>query len=372
MKKEKKRKKRGWRSGCFLAFIACFFACFPLCACAQTEEEAFLSELSALLPPSLREQDTDALLSAVGVRGLFSQILTALSGQRGELLSFLLLCLGSAILIAAAAHITADASLGSLTESLAAAVLGIAVFEPLRALSLGAVEMLSEAAAFFGAAAPILQGITLAAGGVRSAAAGALGAEVTIYAVSLFFSHIVTPVVSVILALGLIATLGEEGAALASLAGSVRRIFLWLLGLGTTLLGAALSLQTVLSAGADTTAMRTAKYAAAGLLPLVGGAVSASLSTLATGLSFVKTTAGVSVVAALLILCVPLLLRLLLYRFCLDATAGFSEFLGIRAAARMFATFRSAMDALIAVSALGTVLFLLQSILFLHTGVAIL
>ncbi len=368
--KEKGRKKH--RFFAFLGLLVALFSFFALPSAAAEAEESFLSELRALLPPSLRTEDTDELLSQVGVRALFSQILTSLSGQRGEILSFLLLCLGSAILICAAAHTVADGALGSLMESMAAAVLGIAVFEPLRALALGAVEMLSEAAAFFGAAAPILQAITLAAGGVRSAAAGAMGAEITIYAVSLFFSKIVMPVVSVIFALGLISTLGEDGAALSSLAGSVRRIFLWLLGLGTTLLGSALSLQTVLSAGADTAAMRTAKYAAAGLLPLVGGAVSASLSTLATGLSFVKTTAGVSVVAALLLLCIPLLLRLLLYRFCLDVSAGASEFLGIRAAARMFATFRSAMDALLAVSALGTVLFLLQSILFLHTGVAIL
>lgn len=356
--------------GLLFALFGALF-CFSASA-AEGEEAAFLSELSALLPPALRTEDTDGLLAAVGVRGLFSQLGTVLSGQRGELLSFLFLCLGSVILIAAAAHAVQEPALSALVESLSAAVLGIAVFEPLRRCTRGAVEMLSEAAAFFGAATPILQGITLAGGGTRSAAAGALGAEVTISVITLFFSEIVTPVVSVIFALGLISTLGEDGAALSSLSGSVRRIFLWLLGIGTTLLGAALSLQTVLAAGADTAAMRTAKYAAAGLLPLVGGAVSASLSTLATGLSFVKATAGTSVVAALLLLCVPLLLQLLLYRFCLDLSAGFSDFLGIRAASRLFSSFRSAMDALVAVCALGTVLFLLQSILFLHAGAALL
>lgn len=369
MKRKGRKGKR--RALCFFAMAAILALFFAVPAYAAEEEE-FLSELRALLPPSLRTEDTESLLSAVGVRGLFAQVVAVLSGQRSEILSFLLLCFGSAILICAAAHATVDTSLGSLSESLAAAVMGIAVFEPLRACTLGAVEVLSEAAAFFGAATPILQGITLAGGGVQSATAGALGAQITISVVTLFFSEIVTPVVSVIFALGLVSTLGEDGASLSLLAASVRRLFLWLLGIGTTLLGSALSLQTVLAAGADTAAMRTAKYAAAGLLPLVGGAVSASLSTLATGLSFVKATAGVSVVAALLLLCIPLLVQLLLYRFCLDLSAGFSEFLGIRAAARLFATFRSAMDALIAVCALGTVLFLLQSILFLHAGVSVL
>ncbi|MBP3592852.1 MAG: hypothetical protein J6K14_10260 [Clostridia bacterium] len=351
----------------FICFLSAFFAC----ACSAAEEEALLSELREVLPPALRAEDTESLLSRVGVRGLMEEILASLSGEGSALMAFLLLCLGSTVLVSAA-HATAEASLSSLLEAMAAAMMGLVIFGPLKECALAAVEMLSETVAFFGAAAPILHGITLAAGGVQSASAGAMGAEITLYIVNLFFSELVLPIVSVIFALGLICTLGEEGAALSSLAGSVKRIFLWLLGLGTTLLGAALSLQTVLAAGVDNTAMRTAKYAAAGLLPLVGGAVSASLSTLATGLSFVKTTAGVSVVAALLLLCVPLLVRLLLYRLCLDIASGFSEFLGIRGTARMFATFRSAMDALIAVTALSSVLFLLQSILFLHVGVAIL
>ncbi len=357
-----------------VSFVFFFFGAAMLFACRTqaVAEEALLEDLQALLPPPLRTETTEELLSRIGVRGLVEEIRASLSGQGSEVLSFLLLCLGSAVLICAAAHCTADASLSGLLEALSAAMMGIAIFEPLRECALATEQMLSQTAVFFGAAAPILHGITLAAGGVQSAAAGAMGAEITLYIVQFFFAELVMPIVSVIFALGLVCTLGEEGAALASLSGSVKRLFLWVLGFGSTLLGAALSLQTVLAAGADSTAMRTAKYAATGLLPLVGSAVSASLSTLATGLSFVKTTAGVSVVAALLLLCVPLLLRLLLYRFCLDAAVGFSELLGIRGASRMLSAFRGAMDALVAVSAISSVLFLLQSILFLHSGVAIL
>lgn len=365
-------KKKGLKKQLvFLLFVCLFSACF-VCVSSAAEKEEFLAQIQEILPPSLRAEDTEDLLSQVGIRGLLSEILSAVSGGRSALMAFLFLCLGSTVLVCAAAHCTADAALSSLLEGMAAAMMGVVIFEPLRDSALAAVQMLSETVAFFGAAAPIMHGITLAAGGVQSAAAGAMGTEITLYIVNLFFGELVLPIVSVIFALGLVCTLGDEGAALSSLAGSVKRLFLWLLGLGTTLLGAALSLQSVLAAGADNTAMRTAKYVAAGLLPLVGGAVSASLSTLATGLSFVKTTVGVSVVAALLLLCVPLLLRLLLYRFCLDVSAGFSEFLGVRGTAKMFTVFRGAMDSLIAVTALSSVLFLLQSVLFLHAGVAIL
>lgn len=360
-----------FRKKCALFFLFVVLAMPAVSVCAA-EEDALLEELYAILPPSLRAEETEELISRVGVRGLLSEISAAVSGKGGEILSFLLLCIGSAVLICVAAHCTADASLSGLMEGLSAAMMGTLIFDPLRECALAAVRMLSDAAAFFGAAAPVFHSITLAAGGAQSAAAGAMGAQITLYVVQLFFSELVMPIVSVIFALGLVCTLGDEGAALASLADSVRRTFLWLLGLGSTLLGAALSLQTVLSASADTTAMRAAKYAASGLLPLVGGAVSASLSTLSAGLSFVKTTAGISVVAALLLLCAPLILQLLFYRFCLDASSHFAELLGTRGAGRMLAAFRGAMDALIAVCAISSVLFLLQSVLFLRVGVAIL
>ncbi len=351
--------------------IAAALSVFVLPVCAQGEAEDFLSELRTHLPPVLRTEEPEELLARVGVRGLCEEIYASLIGEGGAMAAFLLLCLGSTVLIAVAAHSVSDGGTASLLEGLAAAMMGIAVFEPLNASAHATEQLLSETAAFFGAVSPILQGITLAAGGVQSAAAGALGAQITLYAVELFLCRIVVPIASVLMALGLISTLGDEGAALSSLSGGIKRIFLWLLGLGTTLLSAALSMQTVLSAGTDTAAIRTAKYAASGLLPLVGGAVSAALSTLATGLSFVKSVAGVSVVAALLLLSVPLLIRLLLYRLCLDISVGFSEFLGVRMATRMFSAFRSGMDALIAVLSLSTLLFLLQSILFLFAGVAI-
>ena len=358
-----------------MRFLVLFFLLlmplFAFRASAQGEAEEFLSELREVLPPALRTEDTEELLSRVGAEGMLREIYAALSEESGAFASFLLLCLGSTVLIAAA-HSVADGAAGGLSEGLSAAVMGIAIFEPLRMCTDATVRLINESAALFGAASPILHGITLAAGGVQSAAAGAAGAQITLYVVELFFCRLVVPVTSVLMALGLISTIGEEGAALASLSGGIKRIFLWMLGLGTTLLSAALSLQAVLTAGADNAAMRTAKYTASGLLPLVGGAVSASLSTLAAGLSFVKSTAGASVVAALLLLTVPALIHLLLYRFCLDISAGFSEFLGIRAAARMFSAFRSGMDALIAVLAVSSVLFLLQSVLFLYAGVAIL
>ena len=61
--------------------------------------ETYLERLRALLPPALVTADTERLVEAVSVRGLLSEIGGALSGQGSAILSFLLLCLGSVILI---------------------------------------------------------------------------------------------------------------------------------------------------------------------------------------------------------------------------------------------------------------------------------
>ena len=129
-----------FRKKCALFFLFVALA-MPAVSVRAAEEDAFLEDLYAILPPSLRAEETEELISRVGVRGLLSEISAAVSGKGGEIFSFLLLCIGSSVLVCAAAHCAADASLGGLMEGLSAAMMGTLIFEPLRECSLAAVRM---------------------------------------------------------------------------------------------------------------------------------------------------------------------------------------------------------------------------------------
>lgn len=343
---------------------------------AQVGKDAFLEELRTLLPEGFSPDvtDADALGEAVGVRALFSFLLGEVRGSGDEVLSFFFLLMSASRFFSLAGALRAGAggTLGEICETALAAVLSLALFERMHALLEETAEGLSGAGRFFGGILPLLTGITAAGGGGTTAASQAMTMEMTLSVLTALTDGVLLPLAMTLFALGLLGAIGGEGGgALVGMTGSVRRLFLWLVGVVTAVLAAALAMQSVISSAADSAAMRAARFAAADLLPLVGGAVSGALSAAASGLLYVKSIVGVSSVAALLFLSLPVLVRLLLYRAAFGVAIGFLSCTGAKAGERTLSAFRAALDTLIALSALSLLLYIFGIVCFMKCGVAV-
>lgn len=343
---------------------------------AQVGKDAFLEELRTLLPEGFSPDvtDADALGEAVGVRALFSFLLGEVRGAGDEVLSFFFLLMGASLFFSLAGALRAGAggTLGEICETALAAVLSLALFERMHALLEETAEGLSGAGRFFGGILPLLTGITAAGGGGTTAASQAMTMEMTLSVLTALTDGVLLPLAMTLFALGLLGAIGGEGGGtLVGMTGSVRRLFLWLVGVVTAVLAAALAMQSVISSAADSAAMRAARFAAADLLPLVGGAVSGALSAAASGLLYVKSIVGVSSVAALLFLSLPVLVRLLLYRAAFGVAIGFLSCTGAKAGERTLSAFRAALDTLIALSALSLLLYIFGIVCFMKCGVAV-
>lgn len=343
---------------------------------AQDGKDAFLEELRTLLPEGFSPDvtDADALGEAVGVRALFSFLLGEVRGAGDEVLSFFFLLMGASLFFSLAGALRAGAggTLGEICETALAAVLSLALFERMHALLEETAEGLSGAGRFFGGILPLLTGITAAGGGGTTAASQAMTMEMTLSVLTALTDGVLLPLAMTLFALGLLGAIGGEGGgALVGMTGSVRRLFLWLVGVVTAVLAAALAMQSVISSAADSAAMRAARFAAADLLPLVGGAVSGALSAAASGLLYVKSIVGVSSVAALLFLSLPVLVRLLLYRAAFGVAIGFLSCTGAKAGERTLSAFRAALDTLIALCALSLLLYIFGIVCFMKCGVAV-
>lgn len=343
---------------------------------AQVGIDVFLEELRTLLPEGFSPDvtDADALGEAVGVRALFSFLLGEVRGSGDEVLSFFFLLMGASLFFSLAGALRAGAggTLGEICETALAAVLSLALFERMHALLEETAEGLSGAGRFFGGILPLLTGITAAGGGGTTAASQAMTMEMTLSVLTALTDGVLLPLAMTLFALGLLGAIGGEGGgALVGMTGSVRRLFLWLVGVVAAVLAAALAMQSVISSAADSAAMRAARFAAADLLPLVGGAVSGALSAAASGLLYVKSIVGVSSVAALLFLSLPVLVRLLLYRAAFGVAIGFLSCTGAKAGERTLSAFRAALDTLIALSALSLLLYIFGIVCFMKCGVAV-
>jgi stage III sporulation protein AE len=152
----------------------------------------------------------------------------------------------------------------------------------------------------------------------------------------------------------------------------IRSLFFWAIGIFTTIITAVFSLQTLISSAADSAAMRSAKYMASGLIPVVGATVSGALSTLAAGISYAKGIIGAGAIIAILSIISAPLVTLLGYRLALSVASMVAELVSSTTAVRIFTAYRFSLDTLTAVYALSSIIYILEIILFAKVGVALL
>jgi stage III sporulation protein AE len=146
---------------------------------------------------------------------------------------------------------------------------------------------------------------------------------------------------------------------------------MWLIGIVTAIVMGTLALQTVISAVKDSAAIRAARYAASGMIPVVGGTVAASLSTLASGVTYVKGVIGAGACAVVLVMLISPLVLLILNRAAVSAAITLADFLGVGSVSRLYGAIRRSFDLFIAFYALTVLIFIFEIILFVMTEVPI-
>ena len=353
-----------------MLIIVCVFALFPLSVYADDTSDGYIAEFFKLVPEDMEDSlgDSENLIAAIGPRELFSEIFSAAIGSLGGAVSFFLLLLGCVALMGCASF--GGGKLASVTECAVGVASSVFIFKRLGEIFLGVGKSLEELSDFFASLIPLLSAVTVAGGGGGAASVQHIGMNITLSLVGWIGSSFFYTVASVGFAFGLLVAIGDNGAA--SLTKGIKGFFTWTLGIATALLTATLSLQTAVAAASDGAAIRAAKYAASGMIPLVGGTVASALSTLASGLAYAKGVIGAGAIAVMVGIIASPLALLLLYRLVLSLALMLSDFLGVASSSRILGSFRGSFDFLIAVYALSSVLYIFNAVLFMKSGVAIL
>ncbi len=174
------------------------------------------------------------------------------------------------------------------------------------------------------------------------------------------------------LAFALMEAFGGSGQLrLAPLSGLCKKWYTTLLGFLTFLLTASLSVQSLLAVKADTLSMRGVKYAVGNILPVVGGAVSGTLGSVAAGVGLLRGVAGVSGVVLVALLLLPTLIQLLLLRACYQLTAAMAGMLSCDGEARLLGEVGSLYGYMAAAVSICAVGFLIALAVFAHGATAI-
>lgn len=340
---------------------------FTVGASAEDKGDELWSEYLDALPDGTRFSDADEIINGVGIDALLSEVAAAFGDGAGSAVSFLVLLLGVAVLISLSDTVGSGALAGHASVGVTV-ISSVLIFERLGEVIFSVSESLSEISAFFSAVIPVMSGILVAGGNINASAYQAFNMNLTLSAVSYLSTNLLIPLVFAMFALALMSAL--EGGRISSVAKSVKGAFGWIMGISTAVVIGAVSMQSIIAGAKDSAYLRAAKYAASGMIPVVGGVVSSALTTLAGGLIYVKSAVGVSAVAVIVGLSLAPLVTLLLYRFALSVSISFLGFMGSSGGVQSFSAFRSALDCLISVYALSAVIYISEIVVFIKSGVS--
>ncbi len=333
----------------------------------KDKADKILVEFSDILPSGREELATaEGSRDAVGFKFLVENAISVIKGGRGEFASFFLLLLSSGILI----------SLASLLEGELADVsrmgISLAVYSVLVGRILTVVGELSssleELNGFFSALIPITASVNLLGMSASTASVQAvgMGAAFSVFsAVSGGFLISLVGIMTVFSALSVM-----DGSHIGRLSSFAKRFFITVIGILSAFITACFSLQSLIAARADSMSVRTAKYAASSLIPIVGSTVSGVFSTLSGGVAYVRGIVGGGAIAVIVAVSLAPIVTLLMYKACF-ALAGMLAGLISPDGERFLLPLSGAIDASLAVFVIASVSYIAQLVAFLKGGAAL-
>ena len=224
--------------------------------------------------------------------------------------------------------------------------------------------------AFTSAAIPLMGSLYVMGGNAASAVATSAGLSLFMTVLEEIVGRSIVPFCGICLALALISAC-EGGPRLSGLLTTLKKNYTLILSFFMMLLLAMLSAQSVLGASKDTLAMRSAKFAAGNMIPIVGGSVGELLRSVSASVGYMRSAVGICGVLLLLLLMLPTLVELLLARATWQICAFFAELLGCDGEKRLLDEFASINGYLIAAVAICSSVLFLTFTIFTHCATAL-
>lgn len=146
--------------------------------------------------------------------------------------------------------------------------------------------------------------------------------------ISAFASFMILPLMGGYLSLCLSESVSPliQGAAISE---ALKKLSNWGMSLITVLFTGILGIQTAINSTADSLGIKTAKFIVGTSVPVAGTALSEAASTIYSSMSLLKSTVGMYGVVALLVIMLPILCELLIWRLTLNVCLAVSNMLEI-------------------------------------------
>jgi len=350
-----------------LLFAILIFAFLAVSVSAATEEDKILEDFDEIIPDGI-DIDTEDTVGEIGIDKVIGEVVSAISGEGSVIVNFFVLLFGFAVILSVTGNggLLAMGGLGKSVEVAVSAIASVSIFTALYGVCTSVKNSLLSVVDFFSSLVPILTVISASEGATSTAAVQATNMNFTLALLEKVCTGALLPTSFAIFSLSYVGSMGEVG--VRSVCRGIKSFFMWCVGIISAILAATVAMQGVVASAADNATLRAARYAATSMIPIVGSSVASALSTLGGGLAFVKGTVGAGAVVVILIITLSPLISLLLYRLAFSTALVFLEFSGAEGGVRAYSAFKAALDAVIAVYSMSTLVCIVELIVFLMGG----
>ena len=220
------------------------------------------------------------------------------------------------------------------------------------------------------ASIPLLTVLYAMGGNVTAAAASAGSLTVYLTVLENLVGRTVLPFCGICLAFAWMGA-REGGPRTGTLLATLKKNYATALSFFMMLLLAMLTAQSTLGAKADTLSMRSIKFAAGNLIPVVGGSVGELIRTVSAGVGYLRGGLGICGVLLLILTLLPPLARLFLHRLVWQISASVADLLGCDSERKLLDEIASLTGYLIAAVCICSSVLLIALTLLAHCASAI-
>ncbi len=327
-------------------------------------------DLSSLLPEEVKEEAqrggdlSDKLGPSFLLNTFFSLLGPALKSSLSRLSGLLGVLLLAALLEAVASSSGKEAA----TAARFASGLGITLTATATVLPVWrqTEETLRGIGLTVKSALPVMTSLCAASGNLSSATVNATWLTLLLSLIEELGQTLLAPLLSVCLGLLAAASLSRFTGApdLSGILSTLKKTFTVLLSLLVALLGALLTFQSVLAKRSDGMLLRSIRFAAGNMIPVVGNALGEAAGSYLAGVGLVKGSVGLLLSVSLILYLLPVFLNLFLCRAGFSFLASAASLFGCPREGEILRETGGILDLALALLASCALLFLLAVLLF--------
>jgi len=241
---------------------------------------------------------------------------------------------------------------------------GLLLLQPSRSLIQMAVQTISQLSEYGRLLLPVMTTAVAAQGGSTTSAGLYTGTALFDAVPSTAISDVLVPLLSVYLCLCTVCNAASQEL-LKQIKNFIKWGITWFLKILLYVFTGYLGITGVISGSADAAAVKAAKLAMAGGVPVVGGIMSDASETVLVSAAVIKNSAGSYGLLAILAICVMPFLQIGIHYLLLKGTAAICGVFGAKQTAALVKDFSGGMGLLLAMAGTVALLFLISLVCFM-------